>query len=296
MNIVNENRNIIIEDIPNFNIEQILECGQCFHFNKIESGEYVLVAKGHLLHMKQEDQRVIFYNIDEREFYDIWWEYFDLGRDYGKIIHTILKKEANPYLYSATNEKSGIRILNQEFFEVLISFIISQNKQIPHIKQIVAKISQNHGRFLGEIGGEKYYSFPTVQELSGVTEEELRNCKMGFRAPYIMDACKKVLSGEVEEEHLRKADIEEGKTSLKQIKGVGEKVANCVLLFGLGKRSAFPVDVWIKRIMETIYFSREASNEEIMELGKELFGEYGGYAQQYLFYYGRDHELGKEKA
>lgn len=312
VNIVSDNRNIILEDVKNFNIEQILECGQCFHFNKIEENEYVLVSKGHLLHIKQEGNNVIFYNTDKEDFNNIWWEYFDLDRDYENIILTILKSEAEylgiPYLsekeknltdsfetselFKATSEKSGVRILNQDFFEVLISFIISQNKQIPHIKQIVSILSERYGKFLGEICGEKYYSFPSVLELSKVSEMELRECKTGFRAPYIVDACKKILSGEIEEEWLKVASIEEAKNSLQLIKGVGEKIANCVLLFGLRKRSAFPVDVWIKRIMETIYIHRDASNEKIMELGYKLFGEYGGYAQQYLFFYGRDHQIG----
>lgn len=312
MNIVSDNGNIILKNVKNFYIEQILECGQCFHFNKISEKEYVLVAKGHLLHIKQEGTDVTFYDTKEEEFYNIWWEYFDLNRDYEKIILSILKSEAeyldlsylpqedrNPTenfveseLYKATNEKSGIRILNQDFFEVLISFIISQNKQIPHIKQIVFLLSEHYGEFLGEVCGEKYYSFPTVTELAKVSEIELRECKTGFRAPYIVDACKKVLSGSVEETWLKAASILEAKESLQLIKGVGEKIANCVLLFGLGKRSAFPVDVWIKRIMETIYIYKSASNEEIMELGYRLFGEYGGYAQQYLFFYGRDHQIG----
>jgi len=297
-----ENNCIIIEETRNFNIEQILECGQCFHFEKICDNEYAIAAKSRLLHIKQEGASVTFYNTDEETYREIWRDYFDMDMDYGGIIKTIVENEKNyldlhghreSELRKAVEEKGGVRILNQDFFETLISFIISQNKQIPHIKQIVAALSKRYGTYLGEVNGNDYYSFPDAETLAAVTDEEMRACRVGFRAPYILDASRKVASGLISEERLRAADPAEAKRELLTIKGVGEKIADCVLLFGLGKRSAFPVDVWIKRIMNELYFDHEASNVEIMSLAKELYGEYGGYAQQYLFYYGREQKLGK---
>jgi len=195
---------------------------------------------------------------------------------------TLLKKDKK--LKEAIDVAGGIRILRQEFHEMLMSFIISQNKQIPHIKQIVAAISERFGTVAGEINGKKYYAFPDAETIATITEEDYRQLKTGFRAPYLRSAADYMLAGMCEKS-FRDIDYTEAKTELMKIKGVGEKVANCVLLFGLGYRNAFPVDVWVKRIMEQVYFHEDTSPEKIMAFAKEKFGEYGGYAQQYLFHY-----------
>ena len=199
-------------------------------------------------------------------------------------------KENCKELTDAIREKSGIRILRQDFTETLLSFIISQNKQIPHIKQIVAGISKEYGRLAGVIEGQEFYSFPKLEELLRITEDDFRSLKTGFRAPYLCDAISHLKEwGEMES--FADLSYEEAKNKLMTIKGVGDKVANCVLLFGLGYTSAFPVDVWIKRIMESIYFKEDTSKDKIMDYAKERFGEYGGYAQQYLFYFARDGKI-----
>ena len=191
-------------------------------------------------------------------------------------------------------EKYGVRILNQQFHEMLISFIISQNKQIPHIKQLVKKISEKYGNYLGTINNEKYYSFPSPKVLGTITEERFREMKTGFRAPYLADAVEKLSSGYLCEKTFKNLNEEQARKKLIEIKGVGEKVANCVMLFSLGYRDAFPIDVWIKRIMESVYFNGEdTSKERIAEFAREKYGEYGGYAQQYLFCFGRDNKVGK---
>jgi N-glycosylase/DNA lyase len=193
-------------------------------------------------------------------------------------------------LHIAIQEKSGIRILRQDFSEILLSFIISQNKQIPHIKKIVEDISKKYGKLVGIINEEEYYSFPTLDVLEKITEEEFRSLKTGFRAPYLCDAVK-YLKEWSKDNSMKGLSYEEAKEKLTQIKGVGDKVANCVLLFGLGYTSAFPVDVWIKRIMEHLYFKKDTPKNKIEEFAKEHFGEYGGYAQQYLFYFARDGKI-----
>lgn len=287
MEIRTDNGNVILEDVRDFNIEQILECGQCFHFERLGDMDYGLVAYGCLLHITQKGDRVILYDTTMDAYENIWRHYFDMDTDYGQIKEKLLRRDKK--LKDAMEVKYGIRILNQEFFETLISFILSQNKKIPHIKQIVRNLSGKYGNYLGMIQGKKFYSFPDSNQLKGVCEEEFRECKAGFRAPYICDAVRKVVLGEVEAEYLRKASYKKAMENLMTIKGVGEKVANCVALFSLGKRGAFPVDVWVKRVMEDNYLHRETPVKDVEAYGKRRYGALGGYAQQYLFYYGKSY-------
>lgn len=291
MKVEAKDNNVYILEADDFVVSQTLECGQCFHFKKLAENDYALVHLNKLLHIKEEDGVITLFDTSLEEYEDIWKKYFDFENDYGKIKERLLNMDDK--LKTAMDEMYGVRILNQDFFETLISFIISQNKQIPHIKQIVAVLSEKYGRYLGEIQGEHFYAFPTPKELEKVSLDELYACKTGFRAPYIYDAVHKVCDGEISGTELMAMDDVQCHDSLVSIKGVGDKVANCVMLFSLGKRSSFPVDVWIKRIVENMYFEREAKKEEISAFAKEHFGEYGGYAQQYLFYYGRENKLGK---
>ncbi len=291
MNIYSRDKNLFIEGVTDFDIEDILECGQCFHFTKLGEKEYELLAFGRYLHIKQEANNIIMFDTTYDEYQGVWKSYFDMDKDYGIIKEHIVA--ADERLKHIVSDKSGIRILKQDFFETLISFIISQNKQIPHIKQIVHTISERFGQSITLSAGRIYHAFPDVHMLSKVSEEELRQCKVGFRAPYIMDAVNRVNSGEISEELLRHMTYEEAKERLLSIKGVGEKVANCVLLFGLGFTNAFPVDVWMKRIMEYMYFEQDTKKDVIEAFAYDKFGEYSGYAQQYLFCYGREKGLGK---
>lgn len=292
MRIISKDNNIIVEDIADFNVKQTLECGQCFHFEKIGNNEYGVVHRTHLLHVKQEQDSLVCYNINEDMFRDVWVEYFDLERDYGRIKEGLLKADGR--LEQAIQENAGMRILNQAFPETLMSFIISQNKQIPHIKKIIKDISKKYGQYLGTIGAVEFYSYPDIQALEEISVEDYRECKTGFRAPYLRNAADKLLrERDFAEPILKSLSYEEAKGRLMEIKGVGEKVANCVLLFSLGFRNAFPVDVWIKRIMQDMYFQTKTDNQTIMAFAKERFGEYGGYAQQYLFYYVRQNTIGK---
>lgn len=279
-----ENNNTIIKGIEDFDIGQTLECGQCFHFYKIGEDDYLVVAYGKLLHISQNGKNVTFHDTTIEEYDEIWANYFDLDRDYGEIKRYLLNKDE--ILVPAIEKKWGVRILNQEFSETLMSFIISQTKQIPQIKQVVNDISRKYGKYVGEYNGEKYYAFPDIKSLKKITEEQFIECKAGFRAKYLVNASL-FLSEDMNKDYFASYTYEEAKKVLTSIKGVGEKVANCVLLFSLGYRNAFPVDVWIKRTMEELYFKKETSKDVIQKFGEEKFGEYGGYAQQYLFYYGK---------
>ena len=291
MRIREEKGNTIIEDVKDFDLSQTLECGQCFRFYKQDENDYVVVAYNKLLRIKQDGSNLIFFDCSENDM-ESWINYFDLNRDYSQIKKFLLRKDK--VLKPAIEEKWGVRILNQEFHETLISFIISQNKQISHIKQLVRRISENYGSYLGSVNGEDYYSFPDCSVLGTITEEDFREMKTGFRAPYLADAVLKLSLGELKAADFKGVGEEEAGKKLMTVKGVGEKVANCVMLFSLGYRAAFPIDVWIKRIMEELYFNGEdTSKDAIAKFAKENYGEYGGYAQQYLFCYGRDNKVGK---
>lgn len=279
-----------------FNLRQTLECGQCFNFEQISASEsddisschyeYSVIAHGRRLIIEQDKEVLTFKNAAEDEVNNIWRYYFDLDRDYETIKNTII--EADPDLKPIIEQYYGIRILNQEFVETLMSFIISQNKNIPGIKKIVRTISRNHGRCIDAEGECDYYAFPDLKQLNMISEQDFQDMKTGFRAAYLRDAIDKISDGSICEEELRHLSFNEAKERLTAIKGVGDKVANCVLLFGLGFRNAFPVDVWIKRIMEELYFHEDTDKRIIEQYAYEKFGEYGGYAQQYLFMYAKN--------
>ena len=280
-----------LKNVCDFDLAQTLECGQCFHFVKLDEEDYVLAAKGPVRHASQEDDPVTFYDTEEDEYVNVWKDYFDMDRDYSVIKNKLLEKDDK--LKDAIESMWGVRILNQDFFETLISFIISQNKQIPHIKKIVADISAKFGTYKGTYGGTDMYTFPTLEQLADASEEDFKELKTGFRAPYIMDAIRRNMAGQFDRNELKSMDYDSCIKELMAIKGVGEKVANCVCLFGLGKKEAFPVDVWIKRIMETMYFGGvDTPKDKIAAFAKEQFGELGGFAQQYLFYYGKSIKMG----
>lgn len=292
MNMREVGKDIVVEDILKFEIEQILECGQCFRFERIDKNKYTVVSWGKHLYIEQSGSKITFFNTSVTEYESIWKEYFDIEKDYDKIIQQIL--ESDDTINESIEAKNGVRIVKQEPFETLISFIISQNKQIPHIKTIVETLSLKYGDYICNYNEKKIYAFPTVEQLAAVTEEELRECKVGFRAPYIKDACNKVVDGTINFNELFRLSTSEARDKLMLIKGVGEKIADCVLLFAFGKTDVFPTDVWIKRVVESKYFDgKECSKKEIVEFAAKKFGDLSGYAQQYLFYYGREQKVGK---
>jgi len=262
--------------VEDFNIEQIAESGQCFRWNKLGDMNYIGIVGDDVCEIKQQGNEVTVEGIDEEKFIN----YFDIKRNYKKIknfySNDIILEDAIKY-------GEGIRILNQDKFEVLISFIISANNNIPRIKKSVEAISKKFGK---RIYGD-YYSFPTPLELSKATEDELRECGVGFRAKYIYKTCRDILNG-VNLEEISKLETEKCKRELMKLTGVGPKVADCIMLFSMHKLDAFPVDVWIKRIMEELYIKKETNLKEIERYSKEIFGEYAGVAQQYLFFYARE--------
>lgn len=284
MNYYDNNGSLVIEGLKDFNIEEILECGQCFRFVKLDDLKYSITALGRVLTAEQKGDSLTLYDCTADEFEAKWRHYFDMDRDYGTIKEKISCND--DIMRSAVNYAGGIRLLNQEPYECLLSFIISQNNNIPRIKGIIAAMSDKYGT-----DG----NFPTLGQLSDVTEDDLFALKMGFRNKYIYDAVHKLLAGEVRLDTLVDMPCDEAREELKKIKGVGNKVADCVLLFSLGHREVFPIDVWVRRVVSELYFDgEEQSLNAIADFARNKWGELAGYAQQYLFYYARSGSMGKQ--
>ncbi len=281
MEIIEKNELIIIKGVLDFNLEQIVDSGQAFRFYKMGEG-YVLVAFGRVIEIKKINDDIIIENSSLEDVSNIWVDYFDLKRDYGEIKNVFLKDSV---MISAIEYGSGIRMLAQDKWEMLITFIISQQNNIPRIKSIVNALCTNFGEKV-EYKGQNYYTFPTPKRIAELTLQDLAVLKCGYRASYILESAKKVVSGEFDLSAIDDMDIIEARKALLTLKGVGIKVADCVLLFGYKKFNAFPVDVWMDRVIGVLY-DRETFNPEI-------FGEYCGIAQQYLFYYAKGTKIGKK--
>ncbi len=286
MEVTFEDDKVILTDIKHFSVAKTLECGQAFNFEKLEENFYRLTAFGRVLYLKQDDEKILMYPTNKEDFDNIWVNYFDLNTDYEYIYNKFVKDET---LRPLVEYGDGIRILKQEKWECLISFIISQNNRIPQIKKCINYFGENFGEKI-----ENGFAFPTPEQLSLKTVEELMESKVGFRSKYIYDCTSKVVNGEIKLEEIQEKTRDEIAQELMKIKGVGVKVANCVLLFAFSKGEAFPVDVWIKRAMETLYFEgKEQKADYIQSFAEEKFGEFSGIVQQYIFYYARDNSLGK---
>ena len=288
MEISCKNGNVLLTDTDSFELSHIFDCGQCFRWNRNPDGSFSGVAMDRALKISKHDGKVIFLNTSIDDFNNIWREYFDLNTSYSEI-----KKElsSDKILKEAIGYGDGIRILKQDLWECVVSFIISASNNIPRIKKIVENLCCNFGEKISYMG-EIFYTFPTPEKINSLTLEDLSVIKAGFRDKYILDAAEKFVSGEISYDKLSNMSAEEAKKTLMTIKGVGNKVADCIVLFGLSKCESFPVDVWIKRIMEYCYFDGEESIEKISAFAKEKFGTLGGYAQQYLFFYARENKIG----
>ncbi|KGF03932.1 DNA-3-methyladenine glycosylase family protein [Anaerococcus lactolyticus] len=280
---------ILRED--SFKVDHIFECGQCFNFRKNDDGSFTAVFLGKIINLLECDGYTLVRNVSFDDFYDIFYDYFDLGTDYGAIKQALseseILKEASDYGY-------GIRILNQELFETTISFIISANNQIPRIKKAVRIISERYGTYLGEYMGEKYYSFPSPEVLANVDPLELREyARVGFRDVRIVETAKAFVDGFLNFEDEKTLTDKDLHNKLNNLPGIGPKVADCIMLFAYHRRETFPVDVWIKRVMETLFIGKEVPKKQVDNYAREIFGDLAGYAQQYLFYYGRENAIGK---
>lgn len=272
--ICNEIQNgIKISGISDLDLEQTLDCGQSFRWSQQEDGSFKGIAYRKCVTVKLLGEDLYIYNATKADFDNIWYDYFDFALDYGKIREDISK--IHPVLREAATYAPGIRILRQEPYEALCTFIISQNNNIKRIKGIVQRLCESFGDEIAE--GE--FAFPTAEKMAALSPDDLAPLRAGFRNRYLIDAAKKVAGGEVDLQKCRSLDYEEARKELMKITGVGIKVADCTLLFGLHRVEAFPVDVWMKRAMAKLF----------PDLTPSDFGEYAGIAQQYIFHYSRMH-------
>lgn len=261
----------------------IFECGQCFRFAVKPDGSYTIVAKGKVINVSKENEKIILKNTTDNDVADVWYDYFDLGTDYSAIKKSL---SSDKHLKESIKYGNGIRILNQDLWECIISFIISANNNIPRIQGIIERLCERFGDKIKAFDST-YYSFPDADRLLTVKKEDLSFLRAGYRDSYLIDAISKVSSGEINLGNIKNLNTKEAKSELLKIKGIGNKVADCILLFGNGRCETFPVDVWVKRSVGALY-ADEIKDLSIHEFAKNKFSDLAGYAQQYLFYYMRE--------
>ena len=280
-----------INQIETFLPQHIFECGQCFRWNKQPNGSYTGVFKNNVLNVALENGQIIFQGICNGNTQEIVNEYFDLHRDYTKIQESLSKID-EPLKISIQYGK-GIRLLNQDLWETIISFIISANNNIPRIKGIIERLSKQYGKQI-KWNNQIYYTFPTPEELAKASVADLRDLGLGFRDQRVYETTKIIVSKQVD---LAKLEKEKSTKKIREIlltlPGVGPKVADCIMLFSTLKcLDVFPVDVWVRRVMNELYFKLPEENklkrEQIEQLAYEKYGNLAGIAQQYLFYWKRE--------
>ena len=270
-----------------YNLAKTLDCGQCFRWERVGDDEWLGVALGKLISVKQEGEELVIYNSTAEEFNELWGHYFALDEDYDAIDGELLQNCQNPTFVEALEQGKGIRILHQDSWEAVCSFIISQNNNIPRIKKIIDALSFALGKQIDASGmdnhgarGREFYTFPTPEAILEAGEEFIFSLKTGFRAKYIMDAAQKWCDGTINEAEIKQIEaLDDAIAYLCKVKGIGLKVASCALLFGFERHDPFPIDVWMKRVLDK-YFEKDFNSS--------TFGKYAGVAQQYLFDFERN--------
>lgn len=281
----------ILKDPKSFNLEHIFECGQCFRWNKQEDGSYTGIFKENVLNVKKSENDFIFRGICNGDIQNVVEDYFDLSRNYEEMKDKL--KKIDNSMATSIKYGEGIRLLNQDLWETIISFIISANNNIPRIKGIIERLSTKYGKEI-VYNGKPYYTFPTPEELQNVTVEDYRKLGLGFRDIRLYETVHMVLDGKVDLEKMKtEEDTLKIREELLSLSGVGPKVADCILLFSTLKRlEVFPIDVWVRRVMNELYIKNPDENKvnkkEIMQVANEKFGNLAGIAQQYLFYWKRE--------
>ncbi len=277
-----ETRRELLLPIPlGFSLSQTLDCGQCFRWKVQPDGSWTGVVEGSVFRIREGEGRLHIACLSqppqtEGEMSDFFRRYFDFDTDY-RAIKTLCG--AHPALRAAAEFAGGIHILRQQPGEALCTFILSQNNNIKRIAGLVERLCENFGQAIPALDGTRYFSFPSPEVLAPLTAEDLAPVRCGFRAKYVLDAARKASSGEIRLEELERAPTPEAMERLMEIKGVGPKVAQCALLFGLHKLDCLPRDVWIGRALDSLF--PEGFPEEVLPVA--------GAAQQYLFHYVRHH-------
>ena len=280
-------------DIPvdSFNLEHIFECGQCFRWEKIDEYSYIGIIDDTVLKVKIDNDKLVISGVtDKKDIQNYLIEYFDLNRDYSKI--KLKLSSIDKYMKESIDYGYGIRILNQNIWECIISYIISANNNIPRIKKIINNLSTRFGKKV-TFEGNNYYLFPTIDQLATASVEDFRAAGAGFRDIRLYTTTQAIYNKDFDLSKLIQInDTNEIEKILLELDGVGPKVANCIMLFSLKRFDVFPVDVWVRRVMNELYIHAKDENKinskEIVKLAHDKFGDLSGIAQQYLFYWRRD--------
>jgi len=277
---------IVIFGISHFDLAQTLDNGQAFRWASAGEGKFSGIAHGRRLDLELSEGSLVLKDVALPEFEATWKDYFDLGRSYSHLRYIFKDYDT---MTKALAFSPGLRLMRQDMWEMLVSFILSQNSNIPRIKKMIEQLCQNFGRELPGMHGRagrqandqpcSGSAFPTPQALAGLTENDLAVIKSGYRAAYILDAARRVADGRLDLSGISVQPTEVVRQALLEVHGVGPKVADCVLLFGFGRVECFPLDVWMKRVVAALYPG--GFPEEI--------GQYAGIAQQFLFHYARSH-------
>ena len=282
----------ILKNCKSFELKDIFECGQCFRWNQNEDESYTGVFGDNVINVSEkENGDVLFEGVCEGNIQTICEEYFDIKRDYEKIKETLSQEDET--LAESIKYGKGIRILNQDLWETIISFIISANNNIPRIKGIIERISKKYGKEI-KFRGNSYYTFPTIESLNKASIKDLRDLGLGFRDKYIYNTTKLIIKKQINIEELKEKETTiEMRNELLKLSGVGPKVADCILLFSdLKRMDVFPIDVWVRRVMNELYIHNpdeaKVSKKQIEQIAEKKFGELRGVAQQYLFYWKRE--------
>jgi len=283
---------LVLEGVRDFSAEQIFESGQCFRFSREPDGSYTGVVRGsfaNIAYNNEEDRLTIWSDYmpkSETLQLKFWRDYLDLDRDYKEIKRTLADKD--PVMEKAIVAANGLRVLNQEPWETLISFIVSQNSNIPKIRGSIEDICMMYGDKLGRFENRDLYAFPAIDALAAARVEDLESCKLGYRAQYIAESARQVdIDGGAFLATAGAASVEKAEEYLLSLSGVGPKVAHCVMLYSMKKTDMFPVDVWVARAMSRLYGISEDDHEAMRDYAKERFAPYGGIAQMYLFEFAR---------
>ncbi|MEI8216665.1 MAG: DNA glycosylase [Eubacteriales bacterium] len=281
---------IRLREMEDFNLLQTIECGQCFRWNREVNGSYTIQAFTKAINVSQENNEIVITNSSLSEFEEIWIKYFDIQRDYGEIKKILA--ENDPIMGKAISFGEGIRLLNQDEWETLVSFLISQNSNIPRIKGTIKSLCENFGYSFTALGNQMFFTFPTPLEIASCDDSQMDVCKLGYRKSYISETAKAIANDHGKRLYnLKNGNYEAALKYLLELPGVGPKVANCTMLFSMEKYESFPIDVWVKRVMGRLYGLDEKDLKGIEQFAAEKFGKYGGFAQQYLFYYIRENKL-----
>ena len=282
----------IIKNQESFELKDIFDCGQCFRWNEEEDKSYTGIWKNNVVNVKKENNEIIFTGIcNGGNFEEEIIKYFDLDRNYDEIKNKLSKIDENMKI--SVEYGKCIRILNQDLWETIISFIISANNNIPRIKGIIERLSKKYGNKI-VWNNKEYYTFPTASQLKDVTVEEYRKLGLGFRDKRLYETTQMIINKEVVLDELQKNEnTKDVREKLLTLSGVGPKVADCILLFSTLKRfEVFPIDVWVRRVMNDLYIKEsdetKVSKAKIEKIAQEKFGDIAGLAQQYLFYWRRE--------